>query len=96
MQNQNGSATLTLSSRTGIVDDFELIDRMPHERKPVQSPKRRKLDEVSATIRRARFCLSTLAAIKASYATPIGAVETLVVAVEDGAIDAITDVIVKF
>ena len=91
MQNQNGSATLTLSSRTGIVDDFELIDR-----KPIPSPKRRKLDEVSATIRRARFCLSTLEAIKASYATPIGAVETLVVAVEDGAIDAITDVIVKF
>jgi hypothetical protein len=91
MQNQNGSATLTLSSRTGIVDDFELIDR-----KPIPSPKRRKLDEVSATIRRARFCLSTLAAIKASYSTPLGAVETLVDAVEDGAIDAITDAIVKF
>jgi hypothetical protein len=96
MSHQNGSATVVLGSRTGIVEDFELIDRMANERKPVQSPKRRKLDEVSATIRRARLSLNALGYIKSNYSTPIGAVERLVEAVEDGAIDAITDVIVKF
>ena len=91
MSYQNG--TVVLGSTTGIVDDCELI---AYDRKPAQSPKRRKLDEVSATIRRARLYLNTLECIKTKYATPIGAVETLVDAVEDGAIDAITDVIVKF
>ena len=91
MSHQNGSATVLLSSRTGIVDDVELT-----ERKPVQSPKRRKLDEVSATIRRARLHLNALECIKVAYVTPLGAVEVLTNAVEEGALDAITDVIVNY
>jgi hypothetical protein len=98
MSYQNGSATVLLSSRTGIVDDVELIDSHANaiERKPIQSPKRRKLDEVSATIRRARFYLNALECIKTNYVTPLGTVESLTSAVEEGALDAITDVIVKF
>jgi hypothetical protein len=80
MSYRNNGQAIVVGNGSAVVDDFELIHRMPA---PLTSARRQKLDSLADTIKRARTDLNVLERIKQTHITPEHAMAQVIECVEE-------------